>query len=262
MIFINSSLLGLRHTSLLCVRQRFVIPIQGKLRKERKVRRIHDTPGGNVEAVHVTRIVIHQILIRRRHLHRHTDHHLCDLGRGDDKWRHPRRFHLECHEAIIAVHDGMHGVVHGHKVERLGCLRRKRVPAIQQDSDVVVPVEKQQRAFAGHDKGRVNEFGNLRKHEQLHPKAGCPRSPRSRWIPANGIRQGCFHAYTIQEFRYGAHGAHVREQRQSRIPVHQRIFQIKSLIVGAIHVDRTHPTRKEVRSRKDPGQKHVILRKL
>ena len=53
------------------------------------------------------------------------------------------------YQVVVAIHDGMHGVVHSHKVEAGGRLSRVGVPAEEEDSDVVVPVQELGRGGGG-----------------------------------------------------------------------------------------------------------------
>ena len=56
-------------------------------------------------------------------------------------------------------------------------LGRVRVPAVEENSDVVVPVEEDEGSLARHDEDRVDELGDLGVDEQLHPQAGGRISP-------------------------------------------------------------------------------------
>ena len=64
-------------------------------------------------------------------------------------------------KAIIPIHYSMHRVVHSHKVQARRGLGNVRVPAVQQDGDVVVPVQSDEFAFAKHDEESVQELWHL-----------------------------------------------------------------------------------------------------
>ena len=79
---------------------------------------------------------------------------------------HPR-YYLHCVlfviylQAVVPIHDGVHCVVHGNEVEARAGEGAVGVPAEEQNRDVVIPVEEDQRLFAKNDEQRVDELGNL-----------------------------------------------------------------------------------------------------
>merc|ERR1711879_991063 len=105
-----------------------------------------------------------------------TNNHLTDLSDGD----HPGRkwwLDLERHQAIVAIHDRMHSVVHGHEVECLASLSGVCVPAVEQNSHVMVPVQKDEWTFANDDVECVPELWNFGEDEKLDPKPGGTDTP-------------------------------------------------------------------------------------
>jgi len=74
------------------------------------------------------------------------------LGYGDEGGRDTFGPHLDGGEEVVAIHDSMDGIVHGHKVETSGRSVGVRVPAEEQDGDVVVPVEEDEFLLLSEEK--------------------------------------------------------------------------------------------------------------
>lgn len=146
-------------------------PFDGELDKEVEVGAVHDAPGDDILLLDGARALA---LVEEDEAHDAeggTDDHLRDLGDGDEHGGEPLRLLLDGHEEVVAVHDGVDGVVHGDEEEAGAGLGGVRVPAEKEDGDVVVPVEEDEVLFPCDDEEGVNELGDLREDEELYPEA-------------------------------------------------------------------------------------------
>ena len=66
----------------------------------------------------------------------------------------------------------MNDVVHHHEPATWGSVVCVAVPHVQQDSDVMVPVQENQRLFAQNDEDSIPELINFGQSEQTGPEAG------------------------------------------------------------------------------------------
>ena len=88
----------------------------------------------------------------------YPDDHLGNLGRRNHHGRQPLGFAVTRHEAVVKVHNGVDAVVHHHK-ENAGWTRRHMgMPAMQQDGNVVTPMQKDQLFLVNNDKKGIHQF--------------------------------------------------------------------------------------------------------
>lgn len=82
--------------------------------------------------------------------------HLCDLHERDQHGKGSRHTHAGCFSRVVAVHECMDGVVHGHEPAAAGHTVFIRVPGVEQDSDVMIPVQEDQTLLTQDDEHRVS----------------------------------------------------------------------------------------------------------
>lgn len=104
-----------------------------------QVRSVHQCARDEVRGVVVTRLA-GDLVVPARDAHASADEHLGDLRDGDEHGRKGLGAHAQRLQAVVAVHEGVHRVVHGHKVETRASHGGVRAPAEQQHGHMVVPV--------------------------------------------------------------------------------------------------------------------------
>jgi len=145
------------------------ITADGEVDEEVQIRTVHDTTGNKVIFAVVAPLTgVH--VVPRGDAHSSTDKHLRDLAEGDEESGEPFGADSERRETVVAIHKGMHGVVHGHEVQPTGCHGRVCIPAVQQHCHVVVPVEEDEGFLAEHDEHRVNQLRHFGENEEHHPE--------------------------------------------------------------------------------------------
>lgn len=66
----------------------------------------------------------------------------------------------------------MNTIVHNDEPTRRRCVLSKGVPGVEQNGDVVVPVQEDQRLLTQYDEHRVAELREFGQHEHPCPEAG------------------------------------------------------------------------------------------
>ena len=92
-------------------------------------------------------------------------HHLGYLQRRHQDG--PGRTDLDRHEEIVKVHDGMNPVVHHTEIQPTGRLGHVRMPTIQQNRNVMVPMQKDQLFLVNHNKERIHQFAGFQKNQYM-----------------------------------------------------------------------------------------------
>lgn len=110
--------------------------------EQQQVAEVHERgPGDVVEvggAVSVVHPAVHQAA------HRHPHNHLTDLSTGDEHGEGPRYGHAGGTSSVVAVHERVHRVVHGHEPAAASHHVFVGIPGVEQHGDVVVPVQEEQ----------------------------------------------------------------------------------------------------------------------
>lgn len=96
--------------------------------------------------------------------------HLRDLHECDQHGDGSRHASAGRSNRVVAVHECMDGVVHGHEPAAAGHTVFIRVPAVQQDSDVMIPVQEDQTLLTQDDEHRVPEFRRFTQSEGKRPE--------------------------------------------------------------------------------------------
>jgi hypothetical protein len=116
------------------------VPAHEELEEQEQVRPVHDEGGRVVLGGNVARRV-GLVVVEGGQGNGDAHHHLRDLGDGNDHGVQPLGLTADRHQKVVKVHDGMDGIVHHHEEDSWGARGNVRVPAIQQDGDVMVPAE-------------------------------------------------------------------------------------------------------------------------
>ena len=85
-----------------------------------------------------------------------TDKHLRYLQKGHHHG--PGWTNLDGHEEIIEIHDGMDAIIHIDKENAAWSMSDIGMPAIQQDSNVMVPMQENEFLLVNENKESVKEF--------------------------------------------------------------------------------------------------------
>ena len=109
---------------------------------------------------------IRLVVVKSSQRARHTDDHLRDLCHRNPDRVEPLRSELHRHQEIVTIHDCMDGVVHHNKEDSRWRCRHVRMPAVQKDGDVMVPVEEDQRLLVNNNKERIDKFTETQREKE------------------------------------------------------------------------------------------------
>lgn len=96
--------------------------------------------------------------------------HLCDLHERDHHGTESRHSSAGCFSRVVAVHERMDDVVHGHEPAAAGHTVFIRVPGVEQDGDVMIPVQEDQTLLTQDDEHRVPELRRFTQSEDERPE--------------------------------------------------------------------------------------------
>lgn len=151
--------------------------LESKLDEQVQVRSIDQTSHSQVrELATLTRSKLGASVSVVVDTHGHEErsgNHLRDLHEGDDPGGEPLGHGLDGLHVEVKVHDGVHGQVHRGEVMARTGLGHVAVPAEEQHSDVVVPMQENQRLLTQDDEHSVNELRKLGQAEGLHRQTSC-----------------------------------------------------------------------------------------
>ena len=80
------------------------------------------------------------------------------LKEGDGDRVEPGRFHLDCHQKVVPVHEGVDPKIHGNKNNAEGGRVAKAMPAVQEYSNMVVPVQEHELLLVDNDEKSIQKF--------------------------------------------------------------------------------------------------------
>jgi hypothetical protein len=147
---------------------RGLIPGKEELQEQYQVTPVHDkrrrvVVGGNAAGG------LGLVQVKTEHGQRDADDHLGYLQDRDEDWFEPAGTALDGHQAVVPVHDSVDKVVHHHKENTTAAFGHVRVPTIQQDRHVMVPMQKDERLFVYHNKEGIEQFGEFGQDKELDP---------------------------------------------------------------------------------------------
>ena len=119
----------------------------------------------------------------------------------------------------------MNNEVHDDEPAGGGGVLAEGVPAVDEDGDVVVPVEEDQLLLPQHDEDGVPQLGHLGQHE--HPR---PEPAHSVVLDEAGDAEGVVEAVGVErvhELWQGPGGAHDAEHGQEHAPPRQGAAQVE-----------------------------------
>jgi hypothetical protein len=136
---------------------RLEVSANKELKKEEQITSVHDKRCRVVlffNAAGWVRLVV----VKTEQGHNNTHHHLRDLKDGNDHGIEPLGAKLHGHQKVIAIHGSMYAVVHHNEKDsgRRGC--HVRMPAVQENSNMVVPMQEDERLFVDDNEEGVNEL--------------------------------------------------------------------------------------------------------
>jgi hypothetical protein len=124
-------------------RPRPAVLVEEQAGEQAEVAAVHGQPELVVGRHHGARALAHGVdLVAHARQHRHPAHHLQDLDGGDEggEGAHDVEVSDRGH-AVVEVHNGVHGEVHGREPDARRDAVVEGVPAVEQDGDVVEPVQ-------------------------------------------------------------------------------------------------------------------------
>mmetsp|Transcript_25034 Transcript_25034/g.56789 ORF Transcript_25034/g.56789 Transcript_25034/m.56789 type:complete len:264 (+) Transcript_25034:272-1063(+) len=132
-----------------------------------------------------------------------------------------------CQE-VIRVHNGMHTVIHRHKMQTCRHLPDERVIAVEQHRGVVIPMQEVDRLLPQDEESCVDELKVLREDEDKYPEPGGPVAVGGKRNPA----QSPLKAEVVQEHHEVGHRserAQYGEHREKEVPGYKALLQAKRL---------------------------------
>mmetsp|Transcript_19268 Transcript_19268/g.57670 ORF Transcript_19268/g.57670 Transcript_19268/m.57670 type:complete len:244 (-) Transcript_19268:604-1335(-) len=144
------------------------VVVDEKLAEQHEVAEVHCEAQNRICFIHVALValvLVHDGLDG----HEHADQHLRQLRERDEDGERrdvlavPRR-----HDREIAVHHGMHGVVHGCEPQSCGDAHAVGMPAIKEHCGVVPPLQRDHGLLGKQQQDRVDELRNLGIYEKGH----------------------------------------------------------------------------------------------
>ena len=186
--------------------------------KQHKVAAVHAQPHSNCAPVHPAALLREVTVVVGVEHHHRADHHLQQLRTRDE--RGDGANHLtqtqRTHE-IVEVHNGVHGVIHAGKPEPTRNERHAGVPAEYRDSEVVVPVQEDDRLLGQDKENGVDHLWNLAQQEGHEPKG------QLAVVDDVFVEAACRLVHTtilkqVEEQRADAEGAADREEGERQVP--------------------------------------------
>jgi hypothetical protein len=137
-----------------------------KLQKQKEIAPVHDKGCRIVFRPESTRrlaiaigfVLFCLVKVKGRAGDSHTHNHLRNLKAGNNHGIEPLRLQAHGCEKVVSVHAGMYRVVHSNKENtrgRLGCIR---MPAVEENGNVVIPVQKDEGFLVNDNEKGINEF--------------------------------------------------------------------------------------------------------
>lgn len=118
-----------------------------EVEEENEVREVHEKGPLDILVSDVTLVAARFLEVGNR-VDDNTDNHLRDLATRDDNVDPLRNSVAERAHSVVRVHGSMNGEVHENEPTTGGAEVFARVPAVDEDSCVVVPVKKDELLFA------------------------------------------------------------------------------------------------------------------
>lgn len=144
-----------------------------ELSEQHKVTEVHGRRQSDVQFGHPARLRATRLQVTIRSVvYEAPDQHLRQLACRDEHG-HPGGWPIAHRPGrVIRIHHRVHRVVHNNEPPGRRRELVVREPRVQQHGDMMVPVQKDQRLFAEHDKYGVTQFGQFGQHEQPGPETG------------------------------------------------------------------------------------------
>ncbi len=111
----------------------------------------------------------------------------------------------------------MHRVIHHDEKQPTGGCGHVGMPAIQEDSNMVVPMKENKGLFMNNNEECIEQFGKFAQNEQLDPKTGRPTPVQCRGVIAQIITKRIIGEIVIK-LRGGAESPDPREEGEAKVP--------------------------------------------
>ena len=133
------------------------VPPKEKLQKQEQIAPVHDK-GGSVVFLFDPTARIRLVVVESGQSYSNPDDHLRDLEDCDHNGVEPLGAHLNGHQEIVAIHRCVNTVIHDDKKDPGRRRRHVGMIAIQENRDVVVPVQKNEGLFVHDNEKSVDEL--------------------------------------------------------------------------------------------------------
>ena len=127
-------------------------------RKEDEVRGIHGQTELPVSILNITITTINELIDSDRENNGNPTNHLKNLNGGDKRSELEDRLETVDSKSIIGVHKSMNKVIHSGEPDTTSGLVMERVPAEEENGDMVEPMEEDNFFFAKDEEDSIHEF--------------------------------------------------------------------------------------------------------
>ena len=135
-----------------------MVSLNKELNKQQQIASVHYQCGSIVFWLNGALFLVFRAQDKTKNSDSHTDNHLRNLGNSDPNTVEPLWFAFDSHQKVVKVHDGMNPVVHSDKEQASRGLGDIRMPAIQQNRNVVIPMQENEGLFVNDNEKRIKKF--------------------------------------------------------------------------------------------------------
>mmetsp|Transcript_8248 Transcript_8248/g.16576 ORF Transcript_8248/g.16576 Transcript_8248/m.16576 type:complete len:217 (-) Transcript_8248:413-1063(-) len=178
-----------------------------ELSKQEQVTSVHDKGGRVVFVTQMTRFTLAHGNKGTGNRDTNTHDHLRNLCRRDHHWWQPFWFAVTGHEAVVKIHNGVDAIVHHHEKDTRRTCCHIGMPAIEQDCNMMVPMQENQFLLVNDNEKRVHQFRKLGKNKELYPQTRRSATIRHLRIPTQVFLQSV-RPQVVYQLRKGPQETH------------------------------------------------------
>lgn len=145
------------------------VGVDEEVAEENEVAAVHAEGEVDVGCTHITTLTLYHHF-QGVYVDKDTGDHLKNLGSCDANWDKLGGFVAGCPDSVVTVHDSVNHVVDRAEPSTSCNGVSVAVPAVDKNSDVMIPVEEYQSLFSQHHKDCVSQFWQLAEHEKKRPE--------------------------------------------------------------------------------------------
>lgn len=155
----------------------FEIGVDEEVAEENEVAGVHAEREVDVRYTNITAFsVVHHL--EGVYVDKNTCHHLKNLTCSNADWNKLGSSVTGCSDSIVTVHNSVNHVVDCAEPSTSCDRVPVAVPAVNKDSDVMIPVQEYQSLLSQHNENCISEFWQLAEHEEKSPE----RRVILRWL--------------------------------------------------------------------------------